>query len=189
MPRLVSFSGLIQNFRRASPPLSYESSTLGTGASLLSPHIRESGFQNREIFCWGGGDHLESENILLVESRILGFGIQNTAQEIRKPLKHWNPESKLPWQGLAWNPVPRMGHPRHGIQNPRLSWIPSHGVTSLGPSANGNEQWRIQGRGPEGRAPLFLLFFFETAPPLIRRSGSATNESNTKNPDFAQLKT
>ena len=64
-----------------------------------------------------------------------------------------------------------MGHPRQGIQNPRLSWIPSHGATFLGPSANGNEQCRIQGRGPEGRDPLFFRpegprkFFFETAPP------------------------
>ena len=33
------------------------------------------------------GGHLESENILLVESRILGFGIQNTAQEIRNTTK------------------------------------------------------------------------------------------------------
>ena len=65
-----------------------------------------------------------------------------------------------------------MGHPRHGIQNPRLSWIPSHGATFLGPSANGNEQCRIQGRGQEGRVPLFLWpegprkFFFETGPPF-----------------------
>ena len=33
------------------------------------------------------GGHLESENILLVESRILGFGIQNKAQEIRNTTK------------------------------------------------------------------------------------------------------
>ena len=90
MPRLVSFRGLIQNFRRASPPLSYESSTPGTSASLNSLAtclIRESRFRNREIFCWAGGGHLESENILLVESRILGFGIQNKAQEIRNTTK------------------------------------------------------------------------------------------------------
>ena len=29
MPRSVSFTGLIQNFRRASPPLSYAESPLG----------------------------------------------------------------------------------------------------------------------------------------------------------------
>ena len=33
------------------------------------------------------GGHLDSENILLVESRILGFGIQNKAQEIRNTTK------------------------------------------------------------------------------------------------------
>ena len=48
---------------------------------------------------------------LLVESGILGFGIQNTAQGIRNPTKDWNP-------------VAGIRNPRHGIQNPRLSWIP-----------------------------------------------------------------
>ena len=27
-----------------------------------------------------------------------------------------------------WNPVPGIRNPRYGIQNPRLSWIPLHGV-------------------------------------------------------------
>ena len=29
------------------------------------------------------------------------------------------------------NPVPGIRYPRHGIQNPGLSWIPSHGATML----------------------------------------------------------
>ena len=44
---------------------------------------------------------------LLVESGILGFGIRNTAQGIRKPSKDCNPESKFHWQRLEssfWNP-------------------------------------------------------------------------------------
>ena len=48
-----------------------------------------------------------------MESGILGFGIQNTAQRIRNPTKDWNP-------------VTGIRNPRHGIQNPRLSWIPLH---------------------------------------------------------------
>ena len=34
--------------------------------------------------------------ILLVESRILGFEIQNTAQGIRNPTNDWNTESNFP---------------------------------------------------------------------------------------------
>ena len=34
--------------------------------------------------------------ILLVESRILGFEIQNTAQGIRNPTNDWNAESIFP---------------------------------------------------------------------------------------------
>ena len=37
----------------------------------------------------------ESKNFLLVESGILGFGIQNPALRIRNPTKDWNPESNL----------------------------------------------------------------------------------------------
>ena len=42
----------------------------------------ESGFQNPEI--------------LIVESRVLGFGIRNTAQGIRNLTSDWNPESGIP---------------------------------------------------------------------------------------------
>ena len=37
----------------------------------------------------------ESENILLVESGILGFGIRTTVQGIRNANDDWNPESKF----------------------------------------------------------------------------------------------
>ena len=56
----------------------------------------------------------ESGNVLLVESGILGFGIRNTAQEIRNPTNDWNTGSKFNRQRLesstlnsestAWNP-------------------------------------------------------------------------------------
>ena len=39
----------------------------------------------------GSGIH----HIFAVESGILGFGIQNTAQGIRNPSNVWNPESKF----------------------------------------------------------------------------------------------
>ena len=41
-----------------------------------------------------------------MESRILGFGIQNTAQGIQNPTGDWNAGSKFHQQGF-WNPVPK----------------------------------------------------------------------------------
>ena len=38
---------------------------------------------------------LEDGKCLLVESRVLGFKIWNTAQGIRNPTSHWNPEFKF----------------------------------------------------------------------------------------------
>lgn len=35
------------------------------------------------------------QNFLIVESEILGFGIQNTTEEIQNPTNFWNPESKF----------------------------------------------------------------------------------------------
>ena len=60
----------------------------------------------------------ESEKILLVESRILGFGIRNTAQGIQNSTTDYNPEPKL-----HWIPVPRIQYPGRGIQNLRLSLL------------------------------------------------------------------
>ena len=42
----------------------------------------------------------EFEKFLIVESGILGFGIQNTAQGIHNPTNDWNPESTFYWQIL-----------------------------------------------------------------------------------------
>ena len=72
--------------------------------NIVSTHVKESGFLNPDSGI---------RAIFAVESGILGFGIQNTAQRIRNPTKDWNR-------------VPRIRNPRHGIQNPRLSWIPLH---------------------------------------------------------------
>ena len=55
----------------------------------------------------------EYGKFLLVESRILGFGIRNTVLQesgIQVPL------TKI------WNPVPGVRNPRDGIQKPNLSW-------------------------------------------------------------------
>ena len=43
---------------------------------------------------------LESVKFLLVESGILGFGIRNSAQEIKNPTYKWNPESQFHLQRL-----------------------------------------------------------------------------------------
>ena len=62
---------------------------------------------------------LEFAKFLLVESRILGFGIRNTElQESGIPLTIGirNPLIKI------WNPVSGVRIPRDGIQNPRLHW-------------------------------------------------------------------
>ena len=63
---------------------------------------------------------------MLVESRILGFGIGSTAQGIRNPSIDWIPESKFHWQRL--DPLPGIRDPQRGVQNPRLSWIPLYGL-------------------------------------------------------------
>ena len=63
---------------------------------------------------------LESRKLLVVETEILGFGIQNSAQEIRKiSLTIGIHCSRFHSRGVQ-NPAPR-------FQNPRLSWITLHG--------------------------------------------------------------
>ena len=59
---------------------------------MLSPHERESRFQNPEIpYLWNP----KSGKILLEKSEILVFGIRNTAQGIRSPTEDGNLESKF----------------------------------------------------------------------------------------------
>ena len=53
---------------------------------------------------------------LLVESGILGFGIQNTAQEIRNPANFWI-RNQISID-KDWNPVIGIWDPWCGIQNP-----------------------------------------------------------------------
>ena len=62
----------------------------------------------------------ESQEILLMESGILSFGIGNTDQGIWNPNNDRNPE----FYGFTekyWNPVPGIRNPQRGIQNPRPS--------------------------------------------------------------------
>ena len=54
---------------------------------------------------------LESAKQLKESGILLTIGIQNPSFTYRD-----------------WNPVPRIRNPWRGIQNPRLSWIPLHGV-------------------------------------------------------------
>ena len=56
-----------------------------------------------------------------MESRILGFGIWNTAQGIQNPST----------TDKDWNQVPGFRNPRHRIQKPRLSWNPLQGARSV----------------------------------------------------------
>ena len=76
---------------------------------------------------WKGIRITESGKILLMESGILGIGIRNTThQEIRNLTNDWHPESKFYWQIVKSWPVPGIRNPQRGIQNPRLSWIPTY---------------------------------------------------------------
>ena len=58
--------------------------------------------------------NMESENIFLMKSRVLGFAIRNLTND-------WDPDSNF--FDKDWNPVPGILNLRRGIQNPRLSWI------------------------------------------------------------------
>ena len=74
---------------------------------------------------------LESGKYLLAKSKILGYRIQNSAEEFAIPLLNeiWNPSFTIT-QGIQ-NPLPVIQNPQYGIQNSRLSWIILHGVTQL----------------------------------------------------------
>ena len=61
----------------------------------------------------------ESQEILLMESGILSFGIRNTDQGIWNPNNDRNPEF-YSFTEKYWNPVPGIRNPQRGIQNPRL---------------------------------------------------------------------
>ena len=88
-----------------------------------------NGLRNPENFCLWNPEcgkiclwNPESGKILLVESGLLGFGIRN-------PTINWNPDIQNPSStDKYWNPVIVIRNPQRGVQNPRLSWIPSHGA-------------------------------------------------------------
>ena len=82
-----------------------------------------------EVFC-----------LQTLESGILGFGIQYSAQRI--PSSDWNPQSTFHWQGIQ-NLVPGVHNPQHGIQNPRLSWITLHGAMVPLPSWGGGDLYPL----------------------------------------------
>ena len=72
----------------------------------------------------------ESGKCMLVESGILGFGTRVTAQGIPLTIGIQNPSSTE----KDWNSVPAIGHPRRGIQNPRMLVpmnVGSHGANGL----------------------------------------------------------
>ena len=68
----------------------------------------------------------ESGKIMLEnpQSWALESGIQLNESEIPRTIGIQIPSST----DRDWNPVPEIRNPRCGIQNPRLSWIPLHGV-------------------------------------------------------------
>jgi len=65
---------------------------------------------------------MESQDILLMESGILGFGIQKVYKESGLPLTIIGIHGQKPSStDKDWNP-------RCGIQNSRLAWIPFYGA-------------------------------------------------------------
>ena len=51
----------------------------------------------------------ESGKFLLVESEILGFGIQSLVLRIQNPSNDWNPESRVHWQGSRQSGIQNQG--------------------------------------------------------------------------------
>ena len=74
---------------------------------------KEFGFRNPAKLCLSIPNPASVESgIQLNESEtLLTIGIQNKSSTDRD-----------------WNPVPVIRNPQCGVQNPRLSWIPLHGV-------------------------------------------------------------
>ena len=97
---------------RSSRPKSCRPKLSPNASGILIP-------ESRKIYSCGIRN---LEKKLLVESRILGFEIQNKTLGIRNPTSLRNPETKI------WYPVPEIRTLWLGIQNPILSWIPLHGA-------------------------------------------------------------
>ena len=75
------------------------------------------------MFACGSGP---GKFLLMEVGIVLGFGIRNPAQGIRNP----------DFTDKYWNPIPVIPNPQHGIQNPRLSWIPLHSLGDKGVSGS-----------------------------------------------------
>ena len=82
------------------------------------------------FFLWNHESWALESGIMVKESGIrpLKIGIQNPISTDKD-----------------WNPVPLFRNLRHGIQNPRLSWIPLHGASR----SNEHETVLLEGRGDE----------------------------------------
>ena len=125
--------------QRDKSPLSFSGGESWDNEQMYStlqttPQYRHSLAPCKRIRTLESGKCLLVESVIreiwVLESRILGIGIQNTAQGIRSPTNYWNLESKFPYQRIQ-NTVPGIQNPRRGIHNPRLSWISLHGAISL----------------------------------------------------------
>ena len=69
--------------------------------------------------------------------QIFAWGIRNPRKFCRLNPEYWTLQSRIPIKiriqnpgstEKDWNPVPGIGNPRRGVQNPSLSWIPFLGV-------------------------------------------------------------
>ena len=103
------------------PSLSFSNDYQGVPCKF-SWHAREFGFRNPRNFClWNP----KSGKILLVESEILGLGIQNTAQGIWNPPNDRNSESKFHRKRLkssTWNPESTAWNPETKAVLDSLTW-------------------------------------------------------------------
>ena len=106
--------GKFTDFKAFFPAMLMESKKKAekTMEGSILPHAKNSRFQNLCKFC------LWNPESWALESRIqfkeLGILTRNRIQ---------NPPSTE----KDWNQVPGIRNPRHGIQNPTLSWIPLYG--------------------------------------------------------------
>ena len=155
-----------------------------------------------------GGGHLESENTLLVESWILGFGIQNTAQEIRNTTKGLEsgiqvPLTKIGIQYLEWGihgmesriqgclGFPHMGQLSLVLRLTAMNSAGSRGgARRVGPpyffGQKGQENSFLRPLAP----PPFLRVWMTAAPPTLSEGlDPPLMKVTPKNPDFAQLET
>ena len=92
-----------------------------------------------------------SRTFLLVESKILGFGIQNSAPGIWNPANDWNPESNFHWQGIG------IQHLEPGIQSEEFRIRQGARYSKCEFKIIGNRvTWFLESQEPGGFV-LFLL--------------------------------